>query len=73
MPTGKEDPLGGKNGGRDTFTTAVLGQSVTVIWLLRDKDGGTGRDEGLFCYWMKPEEGMWNESYPLSGTAVTLL
>ena len=34
----------------DTFTTALLGQSVNVIWLLRDRDGGTGRDEGLFCY-----------------------
>lgn len=45
MPTGKEETWGGKNGGRDTFTTAVLKQSVTVIWLLRDTDGGTERDE----------------------------
>lgn len=57
----------------DTFTTALLGQSVSVIWLLRDREGGTGRDEGLFCYQLKLDEGLQNEFYPLSGTAIPLL
>ena len=56
---GKEEvPLGGKNGGGGTFTTAVLVESVTFIWLSRDSSGGRGRDEGLCYYRMKLEEEM---------------